>query len=405
MLLVGIDWAERHHDVCVMAADGQVLAVERIADGMAGVARLHQLIAAHASEPAEVVVGIETDRGLLVGALVAAGYQVIAVNPLAASRYRERHTISRAKSDRGDARMLADLVRTDRHHHRPAKGDSGLAEAVKVLARGHQQLVWARQRQANIVRSALRAFYPAALAAFGGDPGGRDAVAVLGLAPTPELGRSLSHAELVVALRQAGRRRQVDARATRIQATLASQQLEAPPVVADAYGQVVAAAVAVIASLSEQLASMEAALGKAFSAHPDAAIVRSQPGLGVVLAARVLAEFGDDPNRYANARGRKAYAGTAPITRASGLRQVVLARSVGNRRLSTACHLWAFAALTGSPGARRYYDTHRARGATHHQALRALANRLVGILHGCLRHRQPYDEQLAWPTSTAAVAA
>ena len=399
MLLVGIDWAERHHDVCVMAADGQVLAVERIADGMAGVARLHQLIAAHASEPAEVVVWIETDRGLLVGALVAAGYQVIAVNPLAASRYRERHTISRAKSDRGDARMLADLVRTDRHHHRPAKGDSGLAEAVKVLARGHQQLVWARQRQANIVRSALRAFYPAALAAFGGDPGGRDAVAVLGLAPTPELGRSLSHAELVVALRQAGRRRQVDARATRIQATLASQQLEAPPVVADAYGQVVAAAVAVIASLSGQLASMEAALGKVFSVHPDAAIVRSQPGLGVVLAARVLAEFGDDPNRYANARGRKAYAGTAPITRASGLRQVVLARSVGNRRLSTACHLWAFAALTGSPGARRYYDTHRARGATHHQALRALANRLVGILHGCLRHRSPYNESLAWPAA------
>jgi Transposase len=141
-----------------------VLARERVTDGVAGVARLHELIASWAEEPAEVVVGIETDRGLLVGALVAAGYQVIAVNPLAASRYRERHTISRAKSDRGDARMLADLVRTDRHHHRPAKGDSGLAEAVKVLARGHQQLVWARQRQANMLRSALR-----------------------GLAPTPEL--------------------------------------------------------------------------------------------------------------------------------------------------------------------------------------------------------------------------
>jgi hypothetical protein len=351
-----------------------------------------------------VVVGIETDRGLLVGALVAAGYQVVAVNPLAASRYRERHTISRAKSDRGDARMLADLVRTDRHHHRPAKGDSGLAEAVKVLARGHQQLVWARQRQANIVRSALRAFYPAALAAFGNDPGGRDAVAVLGLAPTPELGRALSHAELVAALRRAGRRRQVDARAAAIQAALAGQQLEAPPVVAAAYGQVVATAVAVIASLSGQLASLEAALTSAFGAHRDAGIVRSQPGLGVVLAARVLAEFGDDPDRYVSAKARKAYAGTAPITRASGLRQVVLARAVGNRRLSTACHLWAFAALTGSAGARRYYDAHRARGATHHQALRALANRLVGILHGCLRHRQAYDEQLAWPTPIAVAA-
>ena len=111
MLLVWIDWAERHHDVCLMAADGSVLARERIADGVAGVARLHELIASWANEPAEVVVGIETDRGLLVGALVAAGDQVVAVNPLAASRYRERHTISRARSDRGDARMLADLVR------------------------------------------------------------------------------------------------------------------------------------------------------------------------------------------------------------------------------------------------------------------------------------------------------
>jgi transposase len=132
----------------------------------------------------------------------------------------------------------------------------------------------------------------------------------------------------VEVLRRAGRRRQVDARADRIQATLASQQLEAPPVVAAADGQVVAAAVAVIASLSEQLAGLEAALTSAFCSHRDAGIVRSQPGLGVVLAARVLAEFGDDPDRYASAKGRKAYAGTAPITRASGLRQVVLARSV-----------------------------------------------------------------------------
>jgi hypothetical protein len=210
-----------------MATDGRVLACERITDGVAGVARLHELIAGHASDPGEVVVGIETDRGLLVGALVAAGSQVVAVNPLAASRYRERHTISGAKSDRGDARMLADLVSTDRHYHRPAKGDSGLAEAVKVLARGHQQLIWTRQRQANMLRSALRAFYPAALAAFGSDPGGRDAVAVLALAPTPALGRALSHAELVAALRRAGRRRQVEARAATIQAALASQQLEA----------------------------------------------------------------------------------------------------------------------------------------------------------------------------------
>jgi transposase IS116/IS110/IS902 family protein len=128
-------------------------------------------------------------------------------------------------------------------------------------------------------------------------------------------------------------------------------------------------------------------------------------GLGWCWPLGCWPEFGDDPQRYVSAKARKAYAGTAPITRASGLRQVVLARAVGNRRLSTACHLWAFAALTGSPGARRYYDAHRAHGATHHQALRALANRLVGVLHGCLRPRQLYDEQVAWPTATAAAAA
>jgi transposase len=138
---------------------------------------------------------------------------------------------------------------------------------------------------------------------------------VLSLAPTPDRRRTLSHTELVAGLRRAGRRRQVEARAAAIQAALTSQQLEAPPVVAAAYGQVVAAAVAVIASLSEQLASLEAALTSAFGAHQDAGIVHSQPGLGLVLAARVLAEFGDDPDRYASARARKAYAGTAPITR------------------------------------------------------------------------------------------
>jgi transposase len=137
MLFLGIDWSEHHHDLCLLDQDGMVLAARRITDGLAGVGELHALVAAHARDPAEVAVGIETDRGLLVGALVAAGYQVYAVNPHTVSRYRGRHGSSRAKSDRGDAKVLADLVRTDRHNHRPVAGDSPLAEAVKVLARAH----------------------------------------------------------------------------------------------------------------------------------------------------------------------------------------------------------------------------------------------------------------------------
>ncbi len=110
----------------------------------------------------------------------------------------------------------------------------------------------------------------------------------------------------------------------------------------------------------------------------------------------MLGEFGDDPNRYADAKSRKNYAGTSPITKASGTRKVVLARFARNRRLADACYLWAFAALTASPGARAFYDQRRQAGDTHHRALRALANRLVGILHGCLRHGVLYDEETAW---------
>jgi transposase len=116
VLFVGVDWAEAHHDICIIDEAGSVLAKRRIPEGIDGVRQLHALVADHATEPADVVVGIETDRGLLVGTLVAAGYQVIAVNPFAASRYRERHAVSGAKSDPGDAKVLADLVRTDRHN-------------------------------------------------------------------------------------------------------------------------------------------------------------------------------------------------------------------------------------------------------------------------------------------------
>ena len=132
----------------------------------------------------QVVIGIETDRGLWVEALTAADYQVYRGNPLAVARYRDRHHVSGAKSDAADAKLLADLVRTDRHNHRRIAGDSPGAEAIKVLARAHQNLIWARTRHTNALRSALREYYPAALEAFD-DLADRDALAILGRAPTP----------------------------------------------------------------------------------------------------------------------------------------------------------------------------------------------------------------------------
>jgi transposase len=399
VLFIGDDWAEAHHDIEILDEEGRRLARRRLPEGVEGLAALHGLVADHLAEDAEadqVVVGIETDRGPWVGALIAAGYTVYAVNPLQAARYRERHGTSGAKSDPGDAHVLAELVRLDRAHHRPVAGDSDVAEHVKVLTRTHQSMIWSRQRQANALRSMLREFYPAALAAFGDELAGRDALAILAIAPSPEAGRRLSQAKIAATLRRAGRQRNADTAAERIQAALRTPQLKAHPGVVGAYTAAVRSLVAVLAELVTQTEVLQAEVEAGFGRHPDAEIYLSQPGLGPVLSARVLAEFGDDPHRYADPKARKNYSGMAPITRASGTRRIVLARYARNRRLADALYHQAFTALTASPGARAYYDRQRARGATHHQALRALANRLVGILHGCLRHHTRYDETTAW---------
>ncbi|KZS80734.1 IS110 family transposase [Mycobacterium persicum] len=403
MIFVGDDWAEDHHDVYLMDEAGQRLAARRLPEGLAGIRGLHELIAAHAEEPDQVMIGIGTDRGLWVQALAASGCQVWAINPMAAARYRDRHHVSDAKSDAGDAKLLADLVRTDRHNHRRIAGDSPDAEAIKVLARTHQSLIWARTRHVNMMRSGLREYYPAALEAFE-SLSDSDALAILGHAPTPEQGARLSLAKIGSALKAGGRQRNIDARAVEIQATLRREHLTAPVAVAAAFGATTTAAVHVIAALNTQIAELEAILADHFEQHPDADIYRSLPGLGVILGARVLGEFGDDPNRYTTAKCRKNYAGTSPLTVASGRKRAVLARHVRNKRLYDALDQWAFCALTRSPGARVFYDQHRANGDSHHQALRALGNRLVGILHGCLRHHTLYDEHKAWAHRTPAAA-
>ena len=395
MLFVGDDWAEEHHDVHLMDETGQQLARRRLPEGLEGIRAFHELVADHAEDPNEVVVGIETDRGLWVQALVAAGYQLYAINPLAVARYRDRHNVAGAKSDAGDAKVLADLVRTDRHNHRPIAGDSHDAGAIKVLARGHQNLIWSRNRQTNALRNALREYYPAALVAFD-DLASNDCLAVLAKAPTPAGGARLSVGQISAALKRGGRQRNLDRRANEIQDALRSEQLSSPAPIVEAFAATTIAAVGIIAELNRQIAKLEQSLTDGFEQHPDADIYRSLPGLGVILGARALGEFGDDPDRYANPKSRKNYAGTSPLTVASGKKRAVLARHVRNRRLYDAIDQWAFCAISNSPGCRAFYDQHRAAGDLHHQALRALGNRLVGILHGCLQHRTLYNEHTAW---------
>jgi hypothetical protein len=405
-LFVGDDWAQDHHDVELMDAAGRVLARRRLPEGVAGMARLHELIGQQLgedAEDAEVVTGIETDRGPWVAALVAAGYVVFAVNPLQASRYRERHGVSGAKSDRGDAHMLTDMVRTDSHQLRAVAGDSPDAGAVKVVARAHKTLIWERTRQVQRLRYQLREYFPAAVEAFA-DLDAPDALELLAKGPDPARARRLTRAQVSAALKRA-RRRDIPAKATAILAALRSDQLGQPEAVTAAYAVTARSLIAVITVLNEQVKALESQVEADFGRHPDAEIYRSQPGLGSVLGARVLGEFGDDPHRYASGKARKNYAATSPLTRASGKKKVVTARYIRNDRLTDALMAQAFTALSVSPGARALYDAERDRGTEYNAALRKVANRLVGILHGCLKTRTLYDEATAWPHHEIKLAA
>ena len=396
-LFAGDDWAEDHHDVELMDAAGRVLAKRRLPEGVAGMARLHELIGQHLGEDAagvEVVIGIETDRGPWVAALVAAGYTVYAVNPLQASRYRERYGVSGAKSDTGDAHMLTGMVRTDSHQLRAVAGDSADAEGIKVLARTHKTLIWERTRGVQRLRHQLREYFPAALEASG-DLAAPDTLELLGKAPDPARARRLTRAQVSAALKRA-RRRDIPGKATAILAALRGEQLGQPPAVTAAYAATARSLIAVITTLNEQVKTLQGQVEEHFGQHPDAEIYLSQPGIGAVLGARVLGESGDDPHRYADGKARRNYAATSPITRASGKKKVVVARYVHNDRLVDALNAQAFTALNASPGARALYDDLRARGIEHNDALRRFANRLVGILHGCLKTRTLYDEATAW---------
>ncbi|MFF5265531.1 IS110 family transposase [Actinomadura viridis] len=406
-MFVGDDWAEDHHDVELMDVAGQVLARAKLPEGVVGMTRLHAMVAEQLGDvdpdEIQVLVGIETDRGPWVTALVAAGYEVFAVNPLQAARCRERHAVSGAKSDAADAHVLADMVRTDAHQLRPVAGDSARAEAIKVVTRMHKTLIWERARHTQRLRPALREYFPAALEAFE-DLDAADTLELLAKAPDPASAARLTIPQISAALKRA-RRRDVAGKSTTIQAALRTEQLGQSVVVTAAYGASVRALAAILVTLNEQVQALQGQVEAHFGQHPAAEIILSQPGLGPILGARVLAEFGDDPHRYASAKARKHYAGTSPITRASGKKKVALARFVHNDRLIDALMGQAFSALKNSPGTRAYYDKQRARGAEYNAALRQVANRLVGILHGCLKNGTLYDEATAWPHHAESHAA
>ena len=401
----GIDWAEDHHDIALVNRDGQLLARRRVSDDAAGLAQLLGLLAEHGDTAGDPVpVAIETPRGLLTACLRATGRKVYPINPMAVARYRDRHSIAGRKSDHGDAVVLASVLRTDAHAHRPLPADTEFAQAIAVLARAQQDAVWARTTAHNKLRSHLREYYPGFLAAFADARGGitrPEARAILAAAPTPATAGKLTLTQLKALLKNAGRRRGIDAEAARLREVFRAPQMRQLPLVEQAMGRQAQALLGQLDATCAAAADLEQAVIESFNQHPDAGIITSFPGLGPLTGARVLAETGDDRSRFADAKGLKAYAGAAPITRASGKTRAVVHRRVKNQRLAAAGYIWAFAALTASPGARAHYDRRKTDGDRHAAAQRNLFGRLLGCLHHCLATGQHYDETTAFPAATA----
>ncbi|MFI1154106.1 IS110 family transposase [Streptomyces sp. NPDC020817] len=408
MIYCGIDWAEKTHDVALVDDSGQLLAKRHITDDAAGYKILLDLLAEYGdTEENPIPVAIETSRGLLVAVLRTGKRPVFAINPMAAARYRDRHAVSRKKSDPGDALVLANILRTDMHAHRPLPADSGLARAVAVLARAQQDATWNRQQMSNQLRSLLREYYPAALTAAANWQNGLcrpEIRELLKAAPTPAIAARLTRTQITAGLKRAGRKRGIEADTERLREALRSDWPHQPPLVEDALGKQMLALLLQLDAACAAADNLAQAVEGAFSQHEDAEVILSFPGLGTQLGARVLAEIGDDRERFADARGLKAYAGSSPITRASGKKSAITRRWVKNDRLNHGGYLWAFAALTSSAGAKAHYRRRRDdHGDWHASALRNLFNRMIGQLHHCLQHHKLFDEREAFSTAPSPV--
>jgi len=252
----------------------------------------------------------------------------------------------------------------------------------------------------NTARSAMSASTTTALNAFTtGRKGGLahpEARAILSIAPTPAIAAKLTKPQIRAALKRGGRQRYTEAETTRLQETFKAECSHQPPLVEEAMGKQMLVLLRQLDAAAEGAEDLARAVESSFQEHPDANRITSFPGLGKLLGARVLAEIGDDRGRFTDARALKAYAGSAPVTRASGKKRYVGRRFVKNNRLTHAGYLWAFAAITVSPGANAHYRRRRDRGDWHAAAQRNLFNRMLGMLHHCLRNRVPYNEQRAF---------
>ncbi len=387
---MGLDWASIKHDVCVLDPQGQVRARFEIPHSAAGLADLIRRLLRFA-EPEELAVALERPSGLLVDTLVEAGFCVVPLHPNALKASRPRYSAALAKSDPGDAYILADLLRTDGHRFRPLRAPSDQTRALRAAVRTRGDLVATRVQLANQLRSLLESFWAGAAAIFA-DLDSPIALAFLESFPTPESAAHLGEKRLDRFLKRHAYRGRRSAAALR-------ERLRAAPLghaqarESETKGPLVRSLVAVLRPLVEQIRELDGLLAAHLAQHPDGALVQSFPRTGSVNAAQILAELGDDRERFSSFEQLAAEGGVAPVTRASGKHRAVTCRFACNKRLRQALTTWADNSRHASPWAASVYRHARARGCDHPHAVRILARAWVRVLWRCWQARTPYDPE------------
>lgn len=407
MLGVGVDWAESFHDVALGQPGRGVMEQFRIEHGPAGVARLVARCLGLEPDPAEVRVVLETRHGLLVEALVEAGFTVLPVNPDLVAR---RRGPAKKKDDAEDARICCLLALDQYADLRQLIPHGQTGAELRAIARDDERAARDERRLGNRLRADLLAVFPAALDIAGGDLGAPVFLRLLERWPSAA-GLATATGDELEAFARACRHGWPARFTERILAALATPRLAVRPELASAKAGSIRLAAAQLLLLREQRRAWERRMGELLlggtrprpgatpkdpdpgKAFPGGEIYLSMPGLGDRLAARIAGEIGEHHEQYATPNALQCYAGRAPVTRRSGRSEFTIARRLAyNRHLGQAVQHWAFCSLSRSAWAREFYDQKIAAGKSHHTVLRALGNRWLEILWHCLHKRVLYDE-------------
>ncbi|WP_406300989.1 IS110 family transposase (plasmid) [Embleya sp. NBC_00888] len=403
-ITAGIDLSDRWSDVAIKDPAGDVLAEARVTNDPEGIRHITDLLKQVAPRRwKRVPVALERPRSLFVDALVAAGVRIVPIDPTLAARHRGlRSPSGKKKSDAADARLLADMLRVDGLTRRPAPANSATVQRLAVLMRGHLAATRMRTDLLHRIRALLVEYHPAMVAAYPEHQlRSAQARAVLAAAPTPGLARELTRAQLADILVDAGRARRIADEAERLQLLMRADRLRQPPAIEGAMGIRLLSLLRLLDALCDEIDDALHRMTEVLHTHPDAPTYLAVPGLGPVLATRLLAEIGDDRARFATARGFCSYAGLPPITWSSGTSTRVYHRTAANKNLKATFFQAAFCSLSHSPHARALYNYRRMRGDRYAAALRQVSLRHARALHHCLHAGVAYDDARAFRRLTA----